>query len=156
MIVKDYMTTNLITVSVSATFEQIAQLFYDHTFDAFPVVDEEMNLLGIISRTDLIKVFVPAFFDTVNDGVFVKHFGDLEIREDSIKTIESLFLVDDLMVTQVITVEENETLLKAITLMIKNRIRTLPVVKGKKIVGIISRTDILKAFLTKKKVIRET
>lgn len=59
MIVKNHMIPNPITISSSTTYSQIAELFYKHHFDAFPVVDEEKNLLGIVSRTDLLKTFVP-------------------------------------------------------------------------------------------------
>lgn len=67
--------------------------------------------------------------------------------------MERLFLADDLMTTKVITVNEDTSILKAIALMIKNRIRCLPVVSENKLVGVISRTDILRAILIKKKIL---
>ena len=155
MIVKNYMTGNPVTIPSSTTFSQTAQLFYENHFDAFPVVDEAMHLLGIISRTDLLKTFIPEYFDLLDDLSFIKDFGALEIDEESAKMMEKLLLADDLMTTKIITVSEDSTLFKAITLMMKNRIRCLPVVRGDKLVGVISRTDILKALLVKKKILEE-
>ncbi|MBU1487574.1 CBS domain-containing protein [bacterium] len=155
MIVKNYMTINPVTIPSSTTFNQMAQLFYENHFDAFPVVDEAMRLLGIISRTDLLKTFIPEYFDLLDDLSFIKDFGALEIDEESAKMMERLLLADDLMTTKIITVSEDSTLFKAITLMMKNRIRCLPVVRGDKLVGVISRTDILKALLVKKKILEE-
>lgn len=156
MIVKDYMTPNPVTVPSLTTFSQIAQLFYKHHFDAFPVVDGQIHLIGIISSTDLLKTFIPEYFDLLDDFSFIKDFGALEIDEGSARMMENLFLVDDLMTTRVITVDEEATLLKAITLMMKNRIRCLPVVSGTKLVGMISRTDILRALLTEKKILGDS
>jgi CBS domain-containing protein len=153
MVVKDCMTKDPITVYPQTTFTQMARLFYEHHFDAFPVVDEEQHLLGIVSRTDLLKVFIPEYFDLLDDLSFMRDFGRLEIDEESTKMVESLFLVDDLMTTKVITVEEDTTLFKAIALMMKNRIRCIPVVREDRLVGIISRTDILKAILIKRKIL---
>jgi CBS domain-containing protein len=153
MKVKDYMNPNPITVSPETTFAQIAKLFYKYHFDTFPVVNKERELIGIISRTDLLRIFIPQYIDLIDDLSFIKDFGALELHEGLVKMMEELFVVDDLMTPKVVTVEEEETLFKAVAIMIKNRIRCLPVIKEKKLVGVISRTDILKAILVKRKIL---
>ncbi|HAV43269.1 TPA: hypothetical protein DCX15_04565 [bacterium] len=147
MKVRDFMSPNPIAVSTSNTFREVVELFYRHRFDIFPVVDEKKHLMGIISKTDLIGVFVPEYFNLLDNFSFVKDFGALEINKETIELIEHLFLVEDLMVSRVVTVDEETTLFTAIALMRNNQIKCLPVLREDKLVGIISQTDILKALL---------
>jgi CBS domain-containing protein len=147
MQVKDYMTRRLITVQASTRIREVAKIFDTHPFDTIPVVDKEGNLIGIISRTDLLHAFLPNYFGLLDDFSFVKDFGALEVDKGAFKMIEKLFVADDLMTKKVITIEERESLLKAIAIMKKNRVKHLPVVRGGKLVGMITRGDILRAFL---------
>lgn len=145
MRVKECMSPNPLVVKRSTTIQEVAKLFHQHHFETFPVVDEGMRLVGIISMIDLLKVFIPEYFDLIDDLVFFKDFGALEVSEMS----SQLFLVEDLMTKEVVTIEEDAPILKAMALMKKHRVRSLPVVRDKKVVGIISRRDILTALLIK-------
>jgi CBS domain-containing protein len=131
----------------------VAKIFDTHPFDSLPVIDERGVLVGIISRTDLLHVFLPNYFGLLDDFSFVQNFGALEVDKGSFKMIEKLFVVDDLMTKKVITIEERSSLLKAIAIMKKHGVRNLPVVKDEKLVGIITRGDILRAFLREEKIL---
>ncbi|MDI6704346.1 MAG: CBS domain-containing protein [bacterium] len=148
MKVKEYMTKEVTTVSSSATFREVGEILYKNAFDILPVIDKKKELLGVVSKADLLHAVLPDYFDLLSDFSFVRDFGALEIDKDSIFMIERLLVVSDLMTKHVITIGEDDSLLKAIAVMNKNKVRVLPVVKGNKLIGIISRRDILRAFLT--------
>ncbi|MFH1612164.1 MAG: CBS domain-containing protein [bacterium] len=152
MIIKNFITYNPIVISPSTTFLEIVNKFFEYHFDILPVVNTKHHLIGVISKADLIKIFIPKYFDLLDDLSFVKDFGALEIDEKHIELIKNLFIAHDLMTINVITVEEETTLLKAITLMVKNHIRCLPVLKEKKLIGVISKKDILKIFFNKENI----
>lgn len=151
------MEKEVVTVKSNFKFEEIIEMFDKHPFGAMPVVDDDRKLIGIVSRTDILKVFVPDYFDMLNGLVFIDHFGSLKIEKGSFSLMSKLLLVDDLMTKNVITVNEDADLLKAIALMKNYNVRTLPVVGEKgKLVGVITRTDILKAILKMKGIIKES
>lgn len=148
LIVKDYMCPNPMGVYPSTSFRDLAKMFNKNSFDVFPVIDEEKHLLGVVSRTDLLHIFLPQYFSLLDDFSYLKDFGALELDKEAIIMLERLYVVDDLMTKEAITVTKDTSLMKSIALMKKYRIRALPVInKENKLIGIITRTDILKAFL---------
>lgn len=145
--VKDCMVSSVKTISPEAKFHELLEFFKKEPIDALPVVKED-KLIGIITRTDMLQIFLPDYFELLDDFSFIDHFGALEIDKDNLKMMSKLLLVEDMMVKSVITVSPEASLLKAIVLMKKHGIRNLPVTDKKgELIGIISRTDILRAFL---------
>ncbi|MDI6785259.1 MAG: CBS domain-containing protein [bacterium] len=148
LIVKNYMSSTPIGVYPSTSFRNLAKMFKENNFDIFPVIDEERYLLGIVSRTDMLHIFLPQYFSLMDDFSYLKDFGALELDKEAIIMIERIYVADDLMTKEVITVTEDTSLMKSIALMRKYRVRSLPVINEEnKLMGIITRTDILKAFL---------
>lgn len=147
MIVAEYMFKDVVAISSDKSFEKVLDLFKNNSFNAFPVVDENRKLLGIVSKTDLLKIFVPEYFSLIDDISFVKDFGAMEIDHKSAGIIKRLLVAGDIMTTRVITITPDSSLFKALALMRKYNIRVLPVVEGEKLVGVISRTDLMRAFL---------
>ncbi|MEW5766548.1 MAG: CBS domain-containing protein [bacterium] len=147
MKVANYMVEDVITLSPNKSFEEILALFRRESFDCLPVVDNERRLLGVVSRTDLLKIFVPEYFALIDDISFIKDFGAMEVDHKSAEMMERLLVAGDIMTTKVITITADSSLFKAVALMRKYNIRVIPVVEGEKLVGIISRTDLMKAFL---------
>ena len=94
---------------------------------------------------DVIKVFLPDFLPLVGID-FIKNYGAVEIHTKDIKGIENL-VVDDIMTKDVISVDVDCSLTRAMSLMKKHNIRHLPVVKEGKLAGIVSSTDICRRFL---------
>lgn len=145
--VKDCMIASVKTISPKACFHDILEFFKREQVDVLPVVQED-RLIGLISRTDLLSIFLPGYFELLDDFSFIDHFGALEIDKDNLKMMSRLLLVEDMMVKSVITISPEASILKAIIIMKRHGIRNLPVVnKEGELIGIISRTDILRAFL---------
>jgi acetoin utilization protein AcuB len=97
-----------------------------------PVVDDDRNLLGIVSEKDLLYVS-PSPASTLS--VFEMHYLLSKIK------------VRDIMTAKVITVTEDTLLEDAARIMVDNKIGGLPVLRNGKLVGIITETDIFKIFL---------
>lgn len=119
--VYDALNENVSTVHANATVEEAIQLLIENNVSGMPVLDEEERLVGIITEFQLLE----RLFST-------------EVRE---------MLVRDVMTQDVITVTPTEMLSDAAGLMLTRRIRCLPVVVNDKLVGIISRHDLLKYTL---------
>lgn len=132
MFVKQWMRTEVVTVSPDQTIAQAEKTFKDHRIRRLPVVEDGV-LVGIISPHDLEKV-MPSMLDA--EGASEEEFiaANTEIRT--------------VMTSSPITVEVDDTLVEAIRKMRHNKIDGLPVVEAMKLVGIISVTDVLDAFLT--------
>src|SRR5699024_9884796 len=86
MLIKDIMTTEVITVSEGDTVEKCAKLLSNHHLSGLPVVDGQDNVIGIITEGDLMKhnteVEVPAFLEILGGIIYLnnpnKYFEDVK------------------------------------------------------------------------------
>ena len=146
MKVRDMMIKDVITVGPSTGIRTIYEILCEKDFGAVPVVDKENKLLGMITKSELLDVLIPDYFDMVTDFLFIDDFGALEEQLESIPSLE-LFIAEDLMVRNVITIRPVASLVKAPVLMNKYNIRRLPVVDTEgKLMGIITKKDVCGAL----------
>lgn len=145
--VKEFMNTSVVTIHRATTIKEIAHIFLTHDFDFLPVVDEENRLLGVITKKDILTPFLPEYFELLDDIDFISDFGSLEASLT--ETLEYLLVAEDIMVKDPVTIDEEASLFKAVALISHHKIRHLPVVREGKLVGIVSRTDILRAIFGK-------
>ena len=129
------------------TVKEAALLMAQHNVGTLPVVDAASVLVGVTTMRDVIQIFLPDFVPLLSNIRFVTDYGDLGTpsRAD-IKRAESLLVAD--IMEEPVSVEDDCTLIRALSFMEKYRIRDLPVVKEGKLVGIASRVDIGRAFLS--------
>lgn len=146
MKVKDIMTNETVTVSLSTGIREIYNIFCSRHIGGVPVVDNEKKLLGMITKTEILDVLMPDYFDMVGDFLFIDDFGALEEKLENIPVLE-LFIAEDLMVRNPVTINKDASLMKAPVLMNKHSIRRLSVVDGdNKLVGIVTRMDVCNAL----------
>jgi len=132
MLVGDRMTVRPITVAEDASVDEALQLMRNERIRRLPVVDKHGRMVGIVSELDLLKVSPsPA--------------TSLSIYE--IPYLLSKIKMRDVMTRDVITVSEDTPLEEAARIMADNKIGGLPVMRGDKLVGIITETDMFKIFL---------
>jgi CBS domain-containing protein len=131
----------------SMTVKDAALLMAENNVGTLPVVDETSLLVGVTTMRDVIQIFLPDSVPLLANVKFIKDYGDFESPSpENIQRAESL-LVTDIM-EEPVSVEDDCTLIRALSFMEKHRIRDLPVVKNGKLVGIASRVDIGRAFLS--------
>ena len=131
MLVNERMTAQPITVTEGTSVSRALELMKWEKVRRFPVLDEHGKLMGIVSEEDFVYAS-PSPVTTLS--TFELH------------TVLSRIKVRDVMTRQVITVGEDTPLEEAARIMADNGIGGLPVLRGD-LVGIITETDIFRAFL---------
>jgi CBS domain-containing protein len=155
--VKDLMTTEVIVCQAETSVTEAARLMYLNGLTGLPVLDQNDKLVGIITDSDLIKIeehlHLPLTFGFLGSLVYL----DNPLNGDEIqKQLETLLAtkVESLMVKKVITIGPEDSIEDAADLFLKKKSNPIPVLEKGKLVGIISRADIVK-LLAGDKEIRE-
>jgi CBS domain-containing protein len=115
---KDVMTTKLITISIDATAEEAIRTLLQHNISGAPVVDPDGTLKGIVSEFQLLEVIYSP-----------------ELKASKVR---------DIMTREVTSVGEHALLSDIASIFIVMRIRRLPVVREGRLVGLVSRRDLLR------------
>ena len=136
--VNDVMTTPVVAVKQGTSFKELAALLRKYRVSAFPVLDDDQKVIGIVSEADLLaKEALNA--DRGGAITAMLHHKELEKAEGVI--------AGDLMTRNVVTVKPDDTIQQAARLMYHLQVKRLPVVDaGGHLVGIVSRTDLLAVF----------
>jgi CBS domain-containing protein len=140
---RDVMTTTVHTVMPDTRVSEIAKLLIDRHISAVPVVDNAGRLQGIVSEGDLMR--------RVESGTTKRRPWWLELLSDP-DTLATEFVKShgikavDVMTTDVITVEEDADLAVIAGTLEKHRIKRVPVVRRGKVVGIVSRANLLQGL----------
>ncbi|HAK73186.1 MAG TPA: hypothetical protein DCP36_05615 [Sporomusaceae bacterium] len=144
---KDIMVTEVITIKQHATIEEIARVLIDNKISGVPVVDEAGHLMGMVTEGDLLhKETNPRLPHAVNIlGAIIYYNGVEQYNEDFKKMMASQAL--NIMTDKVITVTAEQEVEDIVKLMLEHGIKRVPVMEGERIIGIISRADIVKCLL---------
>lgn len=144
---KDIMTRDVITVKPTTTIEELARIFIEKKISGAPVVDDNGDVIGIVTENDLISQNKRLHIPTV-----VRLF-DAFIMLDSPSKIEkeikrmAAVTVSDICVRDVITVTEDTAVEDIAAIMSEKKVHLIPVVEGKKVRGIIGKMDIIKGMV---------
>jgi len=139
------MKKEIITVPVTATIADAANLFRAHQIGMLPVVDDAGHLVGILQLRDLLQLIMPDFVDLIEDFDYVGDFGAMEDYEPAQEELNQ-------PISEVIeaptSVREDSGLVRAFAFIYKNHLLDLPVVnRAGMLVGLVSRVDIGRALL---------
>ena len=144
MQVNEIMTREVIFVAPDDSVEKCAQLLQKHGISGLPVVNEEGNVVGIVTEGDLIKrasrIKAPNYLEILGGLIYL---GSPKKFVDELQQAMALE-AGRLMTRDIITISPEDSVEKAATLMVNKNINRLPVVdKNGKMVGIVSRRDIM-------------
>ena len=140
---KDIMTRDVISVRKDTKVNDLIGVFLENKISCAPVLDESDNLVGIVTKTDVIGHFMDLDLD-LTFQVAIKDLIDLETRVNKLDLkMGGDLTVDDIMTHKPIVAKEKHTIQKLAQTMIKNRIHRLIITKGNKITGIVSTLDII-------------
>jgi CBS-domain-containing membrane protein len=140
---KDIMTTSVITVPLEGQIEDAVRLMLDHHVSALPVVDAEGGLKGLISEGDLMR--------RVRESDGPRRSWWLELLDGARGSAQDFIKlkshrVKDVMTRDIVSVEEDSNVAAIARLLEKHRIKRVPVVRSDKVVGIVSRANLLHAL----------
>jgi CBS domain-containing protein len=141
----DIMTTDVITVDPDTTVQALAALLAERGISGAPVVDSSGRLVGIISEGDLLhraEIGTARRHRERRRSWWLDHFAS-DLAREYVKSHGRI--VKDIMTRDVVTVTENTDLADVAALLEARRIKRVPVVREGKIVGIISRANIVRA-----------
>lgn len=137
------------TLGPDTTVEEAIKLFAESRVSGAPVVDADGRLLGILSEGDLIfrdaDIKAPGFLDIL--GGMIPLGSTEEYRREVLKSAG--VTADEVMTEHPVTADPEATLGEVATIMAEERKKLLPVVEGERLVGVISRMDILTLHILK-------
>ena len=121
--VRDYMSSDLTLLQPEMDILSAVRLLIDNGVSGAPVVDEDRNLVGILTEKDCMRVVLNAAYHSEYGGT-----------------------VAELMVTDVETMNPDDSIVDAAKRFYHNRYLRYPVLRGARLVGLISRSDVMRAM----------
>jgi CBS domain-containing protein len=122
------MTTNLITVGLSDTLSTAEYLLKKNKIRHIPVVFQQ-EIVGMLSLTDILRL----------------SFADVSDNENAVDSfLYEVLSIPQVMAKNVLSVSPNSTLKEVSSILVEKEFHALPVVENKKLVGIITTTDVIK------------
>jgi CBS-domain-containing membrane protein len=146
----DIMTRDVVTARPETSVPEIARMLLCRKISAVPVVDDAQRVLGIVSEGDLLGR-PPAGSAR---GSWLRFFDEKAVLLEEIATARHL-KAREVMTKPVVTVVENTPLDVLASMMRRRRLKRVPVVRDGKLIGIVSRTDILDALLRQHRPVTE-
>jgi CBS domain-containing protein len=141
----DVMTTEIVSVGPETSVRHIAQLMLRHRISAVPVLDDEGKLAGIVSEGDLMRR-AELGRDRHRSWWLNLLAGPEEIANEYVKQHGQR--ARDVMTSRVISIEENTSVATIAAILEEKRVKRLPVLKDGRLIGIVSRADLLHAIAT--------
>ncbi|MGB3719634.1 MAG: hypothetical protein DIU63_07535 [Proteobacteria bacterium] len=135
------MTFGAATIKPDASIREAARMMLDHRISGLPVVDDNGNLVGIVTEGDLLS----AITGDRHRRRWLEFILD-PAKSDVVRPVQPAQKVADVMTTQVITATEDTPVHEIVKKMKTNGIKRIPVVKDNKVVGIVSRADLLRGL----------
>ena len=124
ILVADYMDHNPHAISASTSIKQAVTIMLKEGVIGVPVIDDNHQLIGYLSEQDCVK-------DMLNDAFYSEEPG----------------AVSSAMQTEVLSVSPETSIVEIAQTIMSNRPKNYPVIKEGKLVGLISRSDVLRALL---------
>jgi CBS domain-containing protein len=133
------MTTNAVAVRANASFKEIAARLREYQVSAFPVIDNDDRVIGVVSEADLLPK------EALEAG-YEGHRGLSGLRHRAEREKATGVTAADIMSRPPVTIGPHDLVSHAAHIMYYHRITCLPVVEGERLVGVITWADVLSVF----------
>jgi CBS domain-containing protein len=149
---KEIMNKKVITIKKDASINELSELLVNNKISGVPVLDENGSLAGIVSEGDIIvqnsDLHFPRYFKLLDAIIYLESLN--KFKRSLQKHLATK--VEDIMTVKVKTAGEDTPINEIADIMLDSRVNRLPVMdKNNKLVGIITRTDIVKSMITRNK-----
>lgn len=141
---KDIMTTPVISVTPDTTIEEAAQLLFENKINGLPVVNENNEVVGIITGQIIIRSYLPSYLELIDENFHLlsldKFLAQSKISKKA--PVKKIMLKPHV-------VNDNKDVVEIAAIMVTRGLRQIIVVDdNNRLVGIISKIDIVKAVAT--------
>jgi len=148
LLARDIMNKPVITINKDASIDELSSLLLKGKISGVPVLDQEGNMVGIVTEGDIIvqdtDLHFPRYFKLLDSIIYLESLS--KFKENLRKHLATR--VEDIMTREVKTVNETTPINEIANLMTQRNINRVPVVDdNKKLVGIITRADIIKSMI---------
>ena len=144
---KDVMTKEVITVRRHTTIKELALLFSQKGISSVPVVDDAGDLVGIVSESDLVEqdknLHIPTVVSIFDWVIYLE--SDKRFEKELQKMTGQT--VGDIYSEQVFSVGPEATVSEVADIMSRERVHAVPVVDGKRIIGVVGRIDLIRTMI---------
>jgi CBS domain-containing protein len=150
---RDIMKREVISVPTSMDLRDLAKLFLERGITGAPVIDERGELAGVVSQTDLIYYGLTRDDELVTDSMFYQtaRMDGQHIQRGFQIEDTNTAMVQDVMTPLVHSVTERASVDSVVRMMTRKHIHRVIVRRGRKVAGIISALDVLKAQVNGRK-----
>jgi len=142
--IREVMTSPVVTVRRTTPLKEVARLLVEHRISGLPVVDIDGTVLGIVSEADFLIKEQGA--DAVSHRPLARLLGDSKASRAKLDKVHATRAADA-MSAPAITISPTRPLAEAARIMVEHRINRLPVVEHDRLIGIVTRADLLRAYV---------
>jgi predicted transcriptional regulator len=143
MKIKEIMTKEVTSISPDISAREALDLLEKMQISGLPVIDQNNKLVGMFTEKDILSYILPSYIEKVGRFIYEENPKAIKKKFAELSQIK----VRQLMRRDVVTTTEDTTLCEVARIMLTQKARRLPVIdKSGKVVGIVARGDVLKAF----------
>ena len=144
MKVRDVMTQQVISVRPEVPLKEVARMLAEHGISGVPVVDEQQKVLGVVSEADFVIKETALPFERPSPVAWL--FGESEETRARAAKLRATTAGEG-MSSPAITIHAERPVREAAAMMTRYRVNRLPVVEDDRLIGIITRADLVGTFL---------
>jgi len=148
--VRDIMQTDVLVVGADTTVRELADILAQNKISGVPVVDAERRVIGMVSEADVIvqdaELHFPYYIPLLDSVIYLQSINKFEQR------LKKMFgtKVADIMSREVFEISPEASVHDAATVMADHKVNRLPVTEGRRLLGIVTRGDIVRAIAESK------
>ncbi|WML52850.1 CBS domain-containing protein [Neobacillus sp. PS3-12] len=144
MKVKDFMIKDVISVRPDATIKEVMKTFVDKKIGGLPIVNDEGILKGIITDGDILRAIKP-IDRHIQDYFNLITYIEEQNMESRLSELAELPILRIAKTRGIVTVSPEDDMKQVVVILAKHHFKKLPVIdKGNKVVGVISRGDVIR------------
>jgi CBS domain-containing protein len=146
--VRDIMDADPVSVTVADSVETVLHVMRDHELTGVPVVNEGGRCVGIITEADLVLTdenedfHLPHYFELFGGIVFLERWSHFEERARKAFAAHA----EEMMTENPVTIEPTATVREAARLIARKKHNRLPVIEHGRLVGVVTRVDVLEGL----------
>ena len=142
--VGNIMTTDVVKVHPETPVSEIARLMSHHGISGLPVVGDNDEVLGVVTELDMIvrntRFKMPTYFVILDSVIYLERPGHFQKRLEHMLGTTA----QEIMSKPAVSITTNATIEQLAELMVDRRMNPIPVVENERLVGIVSRSDIIR------------